>query len=55
MKLLIAKGADVNKPDKDNRTPLRVLLAKQSENQNTEYSKYINEAIAVLVNAGAKE
>lgn len=55
MKLLIAKGADVNKPDKNNRTPLRVLLDKQSESQNTEYSKYINEAIAVLVNAGAKE
>lgn len=55
MKLLIAKGADVNKPDKNNRTPLRVLLDKQSENQIAEYSKYINEAIAVLVNAGAKE
>jgi len=56
IKMLVAKGADVNKPDKNNRPPLRVLLGKQSEYRNSvEYSKYINEAIAVLVNAGAKE
>ncbi len=56
MKLLISKGADVNKPDKNNRPPLRVLLGKQAELKGSaEYSKYINEAIAVLVNAGAKE
>ena len=56
IKMLVAKGADVNKPDKNNRPPLRVLLGEQSEYRNSvEYSKYINEAIAVLVNAGAKE